>query len=167
MSGLSDPQKDLTVLTFLALYILGVCMLVLSEYVHEIYQGHFEEETKEWTGRIDSAHDTSSNLIGLRDFLAGNRTHEHHDEDTSSFLYENECIRYGMKVVTEHSRLVELTESTFAACKEMCEAIRHCAVWTFGPDGCNITDKARLQLSPNFEYTSGMIRGQKDYFCPE
>ena len=34
----------------------------------------------------------------LSDFLAGNRTHEHHGVDMSSFMYEDECIRYVMKV---------------------------------------------------------------------
>ncbi|CBY12864.1 unnamed protein product [Oikopleura dioica] len=70
-------------------------------------------------------------------------------------------------VVDSHSRTIKLGDTSFVACKEICESTRHCSVWTFGPDGCNITDKARLQLSPNFEYTSGMIRGQKDLFCPE
>ena len=48
----------------------------------------------------------------LSDFLAGNRTHEHHGEETFSFMYEDECIRYGMKVkyydnLSSKNRLVD------------------------------------------------------------
>jgi len=44
MSGLTDPQKDMTVITFLIVYLLGVGGLVVMEYIHRQHELEFQSE---------------------------------------------------------------------------------------------------------------------------